>query len=246
MTNIITQVVAYYRVSSGAQERSGLGIEAQKEYVKTAALQQGWEIVASYEETVSGTIAPQDRPQCRLALEHKLPILVAKLDRVGRDVGHIAELMKVATVKVATMLDASAFQLHLFAALAEQERTFIANRTKEALARLTVRADGGDELSKAKIERRTQTLALGRTEANRAMANKVIQDRTAAWAASVADPIELCIRRGASTLQQVAICLNNKGITTARGGQWSSMQVSRAMSKLHLNFKETEQASSSA
>ncbi len=69
MTNLpITQVVAYYRISTGAQEKSGLGIEAQQDYVKAAASSQGWEIVAEYTETVSGTVAPLDRQSARRPL----------------------------------------------------------------------------------------------------------------------------------------------------------------------------------
>jgi len=132
----INEVIAYLRVSTGAQEKSGLGLEAQREYVTAAARQQGWVIIAEHVETVSGSIAPHDRPECKKALAYGLPILVAKLDRLSRDVEHIAGLMKRATLKVATMPNADNFQLHLFAALAQQEREFIAGRTKDALTAL--------------------------------------------------------------------------------------------------------------
>ncbi|WP_448125371.1 recombinase family protein [Pseudomonas veronii] len=230
------RVVAYYRVSTGAQEKSGLGLEAQVDYVHSAARQQGWEIVAEYTEAVSGTVAPQDRPECKKALAHGLPLLVAKLDRIGRDVGHIADLMKRTSLKVATMPLADNFQLHLFAALAEQERSFIASRTKDALRALASRALEGDASSLAKVARRSETLARGRTPANRAKAGEAVQQRVTTWLDTVQDPVDLCIRKGARTLPQVAQCLNEKGVPTSRGGEWSPMQVKRVMAKLSLSF----------
>ncbi|KFE54996.1 recombinase family protein [Pseudomonas syringae] len=234
--NAITKVVGYIRVSTGGQERSGLSFESQQDYIDAAAKSAGWEVVAVYTETVSGTVAPQDRPECKKALAHGLPILVAKLDRIGRDVGHIAELMKRATLKVATMPHADNFQLHLFAALAEQERKFISERTKDTLAKLKDRANAGIVEAVEKVAARTEYLAYGRTSANRALAAQAVQQRVNAFTASLGDPIELCIRRGATTLQQVADCLNQKSIPTARGGEWSSMQVSRAMKSLNMTF----------
>lgn len=240
--NTITKVVAYYRQSTGGQEKSGLGTDAQKEYVEASARSQGWEIVAEYTETVSGLVAPLDRPECKKALAHGLPILVAKVDRISRDVEHIAGLMKRATIKIATMPHADNFQIHLFAALAQQEREFIAGRTKDALAALKAKAAKGDAQAIQSVQNRTEALAKGRTESNRAEATKAIQDRASAWVSTVSDPIELCIRRGAITLQQVATCLNDKGIPTARGGKWSSMQVSRVMATLQLTFPKPQPA----
>ena len=229
-------VVAYYRISTGAQEKSGLGLAAQVDYVKSTASRQGWNIVAEYTETVSGTIAPHERPECRKALAHDLPVLVAKLDRIGRDVGHIANLMKCTDLKVATMPLADNFQLHLFAALAEQERSFIASRTKEALKALAVLAEGGNAESIAKIARRAEKLAKGRTDTNRAKAGDAIQDRVIHWLKLVRPHITECLHDKGSTLQQVANCLNSKGVGTSKGGCWSPMQVKRVMDKLKLSF----------
>lgn len=232
----ITQVVAYYRISTGAQEKSGLGIKAQKEYVQAAARAQGWEVVEEYTETVSGTVAPLDRPECKKALAHGLPLLVAKVDRISRDVEHIAGLMKRASIKIATMPHADNFQIHLFAALAQQEREFIAGRTKDALAALKRDANQGKSDAVAKVANRAETLAKGRTDTNRAKATAAIKERVATWSESVRDPIDLCIRKGATSLPQVAACLNEKKVATARGGEWSAMQVSRVMRTLGLTF----------
>lgn len=236
MKAMVSEVVTYLRVSTGAQEKSGLGLDAQRDYVQAAARQQGWKIVAEYIETVSGTIAPHDRPQCKAALALGLPILVAKVDRISRDVEHIAGLMKRAILKVATMPHADNFQLHLFAALAQQEREFIAGRTKDALAALKRDADSGKTEAMKKVANRAVTLTRGRTDHNRAKARQAVQDRVSSWTETLRDPIDLCIRKGATTLTAVAECMNSKNITTSRGGTWSPMQVRRVMLSLGLSF----------
>ena len=246
-TNITTiDVVSYCRVSSQGQGESGLGLEAQREYIARAAKQNGWNIVGEFVDVVSGKLAIEDRPEGKKALaackKLKAQLVVAKLDRLSRSVHHIARLMEQTEFKVATMPQAKTFELHLFAALAQQEREFIANRTKEALTALKKRADAGDVQSVDKISRRSEALEKGRTEANRAKASEAVQQRVNTWQESVRDPIDLCIRKGGRTLQQVADCLNGKGITTSRGGQWSSMQVSRVMKNLALHFPPNEAA----
>ena len=247
MTTNTIDVVSYYRVSSQGQGESGLGLEAQREYITRAALQNGWNIIGEFVDVVSGKLAIEERPEGAKALslckQAKAKLVVAKLDRLSRSVHHIARLLdETMDFKVATMPQADKFQLHLFAALAEQERSFIASRTKEALAALQARADDGDIQSVEKIARRTAALEKGRTATNRAKANKAIQDRVSSWQESVRDPIDLCIRKGGRTLQQVADCLNGKGITTSRGGTWSSMQVKRVLQKLALTLPTKEDA----
>ena len=250
MTSITTtntiDVVSYCRVSSHGQGESGLGLEAQREYIARAAQQNGWNIVGEFVDVVSGKLAIEDRPEGKKALaackKLKAQLVVAKLDRLSRSVHHIARLMEQTEFKVATMPQAKTFELHLFAALAQQEREFIANRTKEALAALQKRADEGDVQSVEKIARRSAALEKGRTDANRTKASEAVQDRVNSWQESVRDPIDLCIRRGGRTLQQVADCLNSKSITTSRGGQWSSMQVSRVMKNLALHFPAKDAA----
>ena len=250
MTSITTtstiDVVSYCRVSSHGQGESGLGLEAQREYIARAVQQNGWNIVGEFVDVVSGKLSIEDRPEGKKALaackKLKAQLVVAKLDRLSRSVHHIARLMEQTEFKVATMPQAKTFELHLFAALAQQEREFIANRTKEALAALQKRADEGDAQSIDKIARRSEALEKGRTDANRTKASEAVQDRVNSWQESVRDPIDLCIRRGGRTLQQVADCLNSKSITTSRGGQWSSMQVSRVMKNLALHFPAKDAA----
>lgn len=231
-------VVAYTRVSTSKQEESGLGLEAQLDYIHKAAKQEGWNIVATYTEAVSGSVAPLERPVCAQALSHGLPLVVAKLDRLSRDVEHIAGLMKRAQFKVATMPQADAFQLHLYAALAQQERTFIRQRIKDALDALQHRADGGDVVSKEKIERRTAALAKGRgmssvTPMTEARARLVQHHQDA-----ISPHVKACLYDGkVKTLQALAECLNAKGRLTSRGGQWNPTTVRRLMIALGLKFE---------
>jgi DNA invertase Pin-like site-specific DNA recombinase len=229
-------VIAYLRVSTGKQERSGLGLEAQRDYIRKAAEQEGWSIVGEYIDAVSGSVPPLERPQCAKALSHDLPLVVAKLDRLSRDVEDIAGLMKRAQFKVATMPQADAFQLHLYAALAQQERTFIRARIKDALGALQQRADSGDTVSQEKIARRSEALAKGSkaptaTKMMEAKAQKVDQHREA-----IRPHIKACLYDGVKTLQGVADCLNRKGQATSRGGVWNPTTVRRLMLALGLSF----------
>lgn len=230
-------VVAYYRVSTKSQGESGLGLDAQREYVHSAAKAHGWHVVAEHTDSgVSGSIHPLDRPEAAKAFALGLPVVVAKLDRLSRDVEHIAGLMKRAQFRVATMPDADTFQLHLYAMLAEQERKFISDRTKAALASLNDRAKAGDVESQRKLDNRAQALSKGRTAASQAKGGEVVKAKAISHAESIRDSVELCVLRGTRTLQGVADCLNSKGVPTSRGGVWSAMQASRVLARLSITL----------
>lgn len=230
-------VVAYYRVSTKRQGESGLGLEAQREYISTAAQANGWVVVAEYTDVgVSGSIHPLERPEASKAFSLGLPVVVAKLDRLSRDVEDIAGLIKRAEFKVATMPKAETLELHLYAMLAQQEREFISERTKAALSKLKDKAVSGDAVAQLKVANRDEALSQGRTKANQAKGGEVTKINALAFADSVKDSIELCILKGTSTLQGVADCLNQKGISTARGGVWSAMQVKRVLDRLSMSL----------
>ena len=135
-------LIAYYRVSTQAQGRSGLGLEAQRAAVEAFARTEGLQIVAEYHEveTGKGSDALDRRPHLAAALKEakkiKAAICVAKLDRLSRDVAFIASLMaqKVPFIVASLGANADPFMLHIYAALAEQERRMISERTKVALA----------------------------------------------------------------------------------------------------------------
>ena len=135
-------VVAYYRVSTQRQGRSGLGLEAQAERCGTFAAGNGLEVVEAFTEveTGKGSDALDRRPQLAAALavarQLRCAVLVAKLDRLSRDVHFIAGLMVQRVPFLVTELgtDVDPFMLHIYAALAEKERRMISERTRAALA----------------------------------------------------------------------------------------------------------------
>jgi DNA invertase Pin-like site-specific DNA recombinase len=228
--------VGYVRVSTGSQEASGLGLEAQLDYIQRAAQQQGWNVVAVYSEAVSGTIHPMERPEFIKATSHALPIIVAKLDRLSRDVEHIAGLMKRVDFKVVTMPQAETLQLHLFAALAQQEREFIAGRTKDALRALQQRADAGDAVAVQKVKDRSDALAKGRAVADITVANNQRMTNISAYQATLEPHLKACLHDKINTLQSVADCLNSKGLRTARGSEFTPTAVRRLMIALNVSF----------
>ena len=134
--------IAYIRVSTASQGRSGLGIEAQREAIARFAAAEGFEIAAEFIEieTGKGSDALDRRPQLAAALADArrlgAPVVVAKLDRLSRDVAFVAGLMaqRVPFVVAELGVGADPFMLHLYAALAEKERNVIADRTRAALA----------------------------------------------------------------------------------------------------------------
>lgn len=133
--------VTYTRVSTAEQGRSGLGLQAQRRDIRLFLenySETPYEVIGDFTDVLSG--ADNDRPELTKALalakQSKATLLVAKLDRLSRKVAHIAALMDdpKLSLRVAQFPNADKFQLHIYAALAEQERDFISMRTKAALA----------------------------------------------------------------------------------------------------------------
>jgi DNA invertase Pin-like site-specific DNA recombinase len=210
-------VVAYLRVSTGKQGKSGLGIEAQRDAIARFAKAEGLVVASEHVEveTGKGADALDLRPQLRLALDRarklRCPIVVAKLDRVSRDVAFIAGLMaqRVAFVVAELGPDIDPFVLHIYAALAEKERAMISARTKEALARVKAK---GVRLGNPRLHK---VRAKG-TESMRAAA-----DRFAANAVPLIQPL----RAEGKSLREIAGILNARGVPTARGGKWAPHQI---------------------
>src|SRR4051794_11825635 len=136
------QAVSYIRVSTAQQGRSGLGVEAQRAAIARFAEAEGFTIIGDHVEveTGKGADALDRRPELAAALaearRHKCPVVVAKLDRLSRDVAFISGLMaqRIAFVVAELGADTDPFVLHLYAALAEKERAMISARTRDALA----------------------------------------------------------------------------------------------------------------
>jgi DNA invertase Pin-like site-specific DNA recombinase len=165
----MTSMISYLRVSTTQQGKSGLGLEAQRATIAQFAAAEGLEFVEV--ETGKGSDALERRPQLRQALavakKLKCAVVVAKLDRLARDVSFIAGLMtnKVPFIVTSLGRNADPFMLHIYAALAEQEHTLISQRTKAALAAAKARGvklgnpnldairGSGGEAGKAEAER---------------------------------------------------------------------------------------------
>jgi DNA invertase Pin-like site-specific DNA recombinase len=206
------------------QGRSGLGIESQREALTRFAKEVGFDIVTEFVEveTGKGSDALDRRPQLAAALAKaramRCPVVVAKLDRLSRDVHFISGLMAHRVPFVVSELgpDVDPFVLHLYAALAEKERALIAGRTKAALAAAKAK---GVKLGNPHIEAaRGGAVAAIKAEADRA-ANNVL-------------PIIAEIKKsGASTLRAIAEALNARGIPTPRGGRWHATSVRNALAR---------------
>lgn len=227
----MNQAVVYLRVSTQGQGKSGLGLDAQHTAIKEFARVQGIEIVGTFTEveTGKGADALDRRPVLARALaaarKAKCPVLVAKLDRLSRDVAFIAGLMSKGVPFVVAELgpDADPFMLHLYAALAEKERAMISARTKAALAGLKVRgiSKAGKPLPKlGNVTNLPEAQLLG------AAANAKAAD---AFAANVLPIIESIRKAGATSHKSIAEALNARGVRTARGGSWHATSVARLL-----------------
>jgi DNA invertase Pin-like site-specific DNA recombinase len=126
-------LIAYYRVSTQKQGRSGLGLEARRKAIASFAEAEGFEIVAEFTEveTGKGSDALDRRPQLKAALKAakkaRCEVAVAKLDRLSRDVAFISGLMALRVPFIVTALgrNVDPFMLHIYAAMAQQERAMI-------------------------------------------------------------------------------------------------------------------------
>lgn len=213
------QAIAYIRVSTQQQGRSGLGIEAQRAAIARFAETAGFEITGEEVEveTGKGFDALDRRPKLAAALSKarkaKLPIIVAKLCRLSRDVAFISGLMahRVPFIVAELGADADPFTLHIYAALAQKERDLISDRTRAALA--AKKAQG------AKLGNPTNLPA---AQARSAAANKVAAD---AFAANILPIVKQIQAAGATSLAAIAEALNARGVRTARGGAWYASTV---------------------
>src|SRR5690348_14989130 len=198
--------IAYLRVSTQRQQRSGLGIEAQRATIAHFAEAEGLTIIAEYveAETGKGADALDRRPQLAAALAAaktaKCSVVVSKLDRLSRDVAFVAGLMaqRVPFIVAELGRDADPFMLHLYAALAEKERRLISERTKTALA-----------------AKKASGIRLGNPR-NAAQASEIgrnVQIKAAdAFVARLIPVVQAIRSTGAETLEAITQSLNQRGI----------------------------------
>ncbi len=205
--------VSYLRVSTDKQGKSGLGLEAQRKAVADFLNGGRWELLQEFVEVESGK--RNDRPQLAEALsickKHKAKLVIAKLDRLARNVNFVSGLMETGVEFVAAdMPFANKLTIHILAAVAEHEREAISARTKAALAAAKARGVklGGPKLRQA--------------QRNGAITNKVKADT---FAANVLPVIEKIKASGTTSLRAIATALDDRGVRTARGGKWAAPQV---------------------
>lgn len=209
--------VAYYRVSTEQQGRSGLGLEAQRAAV--LAFVGAHELVAEHTDVESGKHA--ERPALKRALAEArkadATLVIAKLDRLARNVAFIANLMESGVRFVAVdMPQANPLTLHVMAAFAQHEREAISQRTKAALAAAKARGTRlGNPTPAASLSKGKDTI--------RARAN--------GFAEKMAPLIEKLRTEGASSLRQIANTLNGHGFKTARGCDWTAAAVRNVLNR---------------
>jgi DNA invertase Pin-like site-specific DNA recombinase len=210
-------IVAYYRVSTQRQGKSGLGLEAQRAAVVRFAEGEALTIVNEFVEIESGKGADalNLRPKLAAALaearKQKCSVVVAKLDRLSRDVAFVAGLMsqRIPFIVAELGADADPFMLHIYAALAEKERRMISARTRAALKAAKAR---GIVLGNPQQAARNRELARAEAESLR--------------------PLLTELRHLSS--RQIAAELNLRGVATPRGGKWQSPTVLRIIDRLEL------------
>jgi DNA invertase Pin-like site-specific DNA recombinase len=221
-------LIGYIRVSTQGQAKSGLGLEAQQAAIDAYATQSGASVVRLYTEVESGRKA--SRLQLAAALAHarrtRATLVVAKLDRLARNVAFLSALMEAGVDFVACdNPNANRLTVHILAAVAEDEARRISDRTKAALAAYKAR---GGKLGGARPECRNLTPearkrgAKAAGEAVRALADREYADLL---------PIVRELRERGLSQTTIADELNRQGHMTRRGRPWNQVQVMRILNR---------------
>jgi DNA invertase Pin-like site-specific DNA recombinase len=215
--------IAYYRVSTDKQKRSGLGLEAQKQAVRTYLDGGKWRLVGEFKETESGK--RNDRPELAKALAlcrvHGATLIIAKLDRLARNVHFISGLMESKVEFTAVDFPtANRLTVHILAAVAEHEAQMISERTKAALAAAKARGVVLGCRTRRIAAYAKQGSAMGIVARQR-----IAQKRTA----DIRPVIEEIQAAGATSLRQIASALNERHIPAPNGGVWHPNTVSRIL-----------------
>jgi DNA invertase Pin-like site-specific DNA recombinase len=218
--------IAYYRVSTAQQGRSGLGLEAQRQAVADYLNGGRWDLLAAFTEIESGRRA--DRPELDKALAacrvHRATLVIAKLDRLSRNAAFLLNLRDAGVEFVAAdMAAANRLTVGIMALVAEEEARMISARTKAALAAAKAR---GKVLGGARP---------GSAERIRLVAGKGTAARQAKAMARARDlkPVLLDLfAKGITTQRGIAAALTAQGVPTARGGIWSNVQVRDLLRRL--------------
>lgn len=223
--------VAYYRVSTDRQKRSGLGLDAQREAVRNYLNGGHWKLIDEFTEAESGK--RDDRPALAQALTRcrntGATLVVAKLDRLARNTQFLLTVIHESGDAGVVFCDlptipegpTGKFMLTQMASVAELEAGLISQRTKAALkaakARGVVLGCRNKKIAKY-AKQGAKASAVARSEKAQKRAIDILAD------------IRAIHSNGATSLRQIAAALNERGITTSRGGEWSAVQVQRVLS----------------
>lgn len=221
------KVVAYYRVSTESQGRSGLGLQAQRDAISALCQQRSWEILAEFTEVESGK--RDDRPQLSGALKRArvtgARLVIAKLDRLSRNVAFLAALQESgAKFTAADIPEADEFTIHILAAVAQRERKLISDRTKAALAAAKARG--------VKLGNPNGAEPIRRAGKGTSAALEVVRRNAARRALEYAEILADVRASGAHSLPAIARELNARSILTPRGGRWHASTVRNLVSRL--------------
>jgi DNA invertase Pin-like site-specific DNA recombinase len=219
--------IAYIRVSTDSQGRSGLGAEAQRQAITEFCAAEGLRIRETFEEveTGKGSDALERRPGLKAAIEHArlcgAAVVVARLDRLSRDVAFISSLMaqKVPFIVAAFGSDVDPFMLHIYAAVAQKERELISERTRAALQAAKAR---GVRLGNPKGR---DTFGDEARERAHARSAAVRQGKALDRAKALAPTLGKLRGKGITSANGLAAALNDQGVATARGKRWTARAV---------------------
>jgi DNA invertase Pin-like site-specific DNA recombinase len=220
-----SKYVAYYRVSTDKQGISGLGLDAQKEAVRSWLSGGRWQLVDEVVEIESGK--RNDRPglaeALRLCRVHGACLVIAKLDRLSRNLNFISNLMESGVeFQAVDFPEANRLTIHILAAVAEHEAKMISERTKIALAAAKAR---GTKLG----PRNPEPIKKAHVDRGRARGHKVVQERARKRALDLAPVLDDLRVKGITSKGGMARALNERGIPTPRGGSWLVPQISRLL-----------------
>jgi DNA invertase Pin-like site-specific DNA recombinase len=211
--------VAYFRVSTDRQGKSGLGLEAQRKSVLDYLDGGRWKLIAEFTEIESGKRS--DRPELAKALaackRQKAKLVIAKLDRLPRNLAFVATLMDSGVEFIAVdNPHANKLTIHILAAVAQHEREMIRARTSAALKAAKAR---GKRLGNPKLAEARKNAARARTE------------KADQYSANVLPVIREIQGSGVKSLRGIARALAARGVPTARGGTWTPVQVNAILQR---------------
>ena len=233
------QTILYFRVSTAAQGRSGLGLEAQRHAVEAFCDRRGCEVLAEYTEVESGKSS--DRPELLKALHHAkvtgATVVVAKMDRLSRNLAFLAALQDSgARFVAADMPEANELTVHIMASVAQAEGKAISTRTREALQAAKARGckANGEPFKAGRLGNPNGAAALRRAGRGNVAAVAALKAGANEHAADLAPIITHLQTEGLTSLRDLAGALNQRRMLTPRGGKWHPTSVKNLLARIGM------------